>query len=79
MGIFRKPSQLVKEMTSRIWARPEMMVTFRAEIMPGKEREERTFKVKDVLRNGRVILYDFPDEHRESSFEPVNFRRNLNK
>lgn len=59
------------------WARPEMLVTFRGEIMPGKDREARTFKIKTVLPNGRVILYDFPDEHRKGEFEPINFRRNL--
>jgi len=59
----------------RIWARPEMKVTFRAEVMPGRTREERTFTVKTVLRNGRVSLYDFPDEHREGAFEPINFLR----
>ena len=58
-----------------VWARPEMEVTFRAEIMPGKNREERTFRIKEVLDNGRIALYNFPDEHRQSSFEPVNFKR----
>lgn len=58
-----------------VWARPEMDVTFRAEIMPGKSREDRTFRIKEVLQNGRIRLYDFPDEHRQSSFEPVNFKR----
>lgn len=58
-----------------VWARPEMKVTFRAELMPGKSREERTFKIREVLSNGRVVLYDFVGEHRQSSFEPVNFRR----
>jgi hypothetical protein len=58
-----------------VWARPEMAVTFRAEIMPGKNRSERTFKIREVLPNGRVSLYDFPGEHRESSFEPMNFKR----
>lgn len=58
-----------------VWARPEMEVTFRAEIMPGKNREERTFRIKKVLENGRIALYNFPDEHRQSSFEPVNFKR----
>ncbi len=58
-----------------VWARPEMKVTFRAELMPGKSREERTFKIREVLPNGRVALYDFVGEHRQSSFEPVNFRR----
>ena len=58
-----------------VWARPEMAITFRAEIMPGKSREERTFRVQRVLGSGRVILYDFSGEHRESEFEPVNFNR----
>jgi len=58
-----------------VWARPEMPVTFRAEIMPGKNRQERTFRIKEVLRNGRVTLHDFAGEHRESEFEAVNFKR----
>lgn len=58
-----------------VWARPEMPITFRAETMPGKSREERTFRVKDVLRNGRVTLHGFVGEHRESAFEAVNFKR----
>ena len=62
-----------------VWARPEMKVTFRAEIMPGKSRDERTFRIKEVLQNGRVTLYDFPDEHREGEFEPLNFKRNISR
>lgn len=58
-----------------VWARPEMNVTFRAEIMPGREREERTYRIKQVARNGRVILHDFPGEYRETAFEAVNFLR----
>lgn len=80
MAIFRKKtSETPEAKRSFVWARPEMRVTFRAEIMPGKTREERTYKVKDVLQNGRVTLYDFPDEHRQGSFEPVNFLRNVSK
>lgn len=58
-----------------VWARPEMRVTFRAEIMPGREREERTYRIEAVLSNGRVTLYDFPGEYRESAFEAINFLR----
>ena len=58
-----------------IWARPEMQVTFRAEIMPGRDREQRTFRIKQVLPNGRITLYDFIGEHRQGSFEPINFLR----
>ena len=57
------------------WARPEMQVTFRAEIMPGRSREERTFRIKTVRANGRVELHDFVGEHREGAFEPINFLR----
>lgn len=73
MGIFKKfYQQLVRP---SVWARPEMSVTFRAEVMPGKKRDERTFRVKEVLPSGRVTLHEFTGEHRESSFEPVNFKR----
>jgi hypothetical protein len=79
MGIFKSSNAEKPIKTAHIWARPEMLVTFRAEIMPGKTREQRTFKIASVLRNGRVTLYDFPDEHREGEFEPVNFLRNTTK
>jgi len=78
MGIFRK-SRIAQDRAIRVWARPEMKVTFRAEVMPGRSREERTFTVKKVLANGRVELHGFPDEHREGAFEPINFLRDLNK
>jgi hypothetical protein len=74
MPIFRKKSTVGLK-PIRIWARPEMKVTFRAEVMPGRSREERTFTVERVMSNGRVSLYNFPDEHREGAFEPIKFRR----
>lgn len=58
-----------------IWARPEMNVTFRAEIMPGLSREERTFRIEKVLPNARVVLHGFPGEYRETAFEGLNFLR----
>ena len=58
-----------------VWARPEMNVTFRAEIMPGISREERTYRIEKVLNNGRVTLHNFPGEFREGAFEPLNFLR----
>ena len=64
--------------SQNVWARPEMSVTFRAEIMPGKSREERTFRVAKVLPNERVVLHEFTGEHRQSSFEPINFQREKN-
>jgi hypothetical protein len=59
-----------------VWARPRMSVTFRAELMPGKSREERTFLIKAVLPNGRVTLDSFTGEHRESEFEPIRISQN---
>jgi hypothetical protein len=70
MSIFRKPPEPPKQ---DVWARPGMHVVFRAELMPKKNREERTYKVKEVLANARVILHDFSGEHRENEFEPIRF------
>jgi hypothetical protein len=53
------------------WARPGMSVTFRAELMPGRSRAERTYRVNEILPSGRVILEDFTGDHAESEFEPV--------
>ena len=77
MSIFSKKKRTQTETVKRAWARPEMQVTFRAEIMPGRTREERTYRIKNVLPNGRVTLYNFPDEHREGEFERINFLRDL--
>lgn len=74
MAIIRKKKS-ENRAPAKIWARPEMNVTFKAEIMPGRSREERTFRIKEVLANGRVRLHDFVGEHREGAFEPINFLR----
>jgi hypothetical protein len=62
---------------SDVWARPGMLVTFRAELMPGRERAERTFRVKELLSSGRVLLHDVNGEHAEKEFERVQFDRPL--
>jgi hypothetical protein len=51
------------------WARPGMSVTFRAELMPGRSRSERTFRVAELLSSGRVSLEGFAGEHAETEFE----------
>ncbi|HYY97414.1 MAG TPA: hypothetical protein VE642_02430 [Pyrinomonadaceae bacterium] len=53
------------------WARPGMGVTFRAELMPGRSRAERTFRVSEILPSGRVTLEGFTGDHAESEFEPA--------
>ena len=54
-----------------VWARPGMQVTFRAELMPGRDRDERTFRVKELLPSGRVLLHGKDGEHAEKEFEPI--------
>jgi len=58
--------------TNDVWARPGMKVTFRAELMPGREREERTFRVKELLPSGRVALHGTGGEHAAAEFEALN-------
>ena len=54
------------------WARPGMTVTFRAELMPGRDREFRTAKVKQVLPSGRVLLEEIEGEHGQQEFDPIS-------
>jgi hypothetical protein len=58
-----------------VWARPGMMVTFRAELMPGRDRDERTFRVKELLASGRVSLHGVDGEHAAKEFDPIQFDR----
>ncbi len=65
-----KPKQqLAADNPANVWARPGMTVTFRAEVMPGREREERTARVKDLLPSGRVTLHEVAGEHAQKEFE----------
>ena len=56
-----------------VWARPGMPVTFRAELMPGRDRHQRTFVVKELLSSGRVSLHEVDGEHAQKEFEPIHF------
>jgi len=56
---------------ANLWARPGMQVVFRAELMPGRDGSERTFRVQELLPSGRVVLQNFSGEHVEKEFEPV--------
>lgn len=48
-----------------------MRLTFRAEVMPGRETLERTFEVSRVLTNGRVELRNLQGQHALTEFEPL--------
>lgn len=61
--------------TGDVWARPGMPVTFRAELMPGRDRLQRTFRVKELFSSGRVSLHGVNGEHAEKEFERIQFDR----
>jgi hypothetical protein len=48
-----------------------MSVTFRGELMPGRQRAERTFRVVELLPSGRVRLEGVAGEHTENEFEQL--------
>jgi hypothetical protein len=63
----RKPK--LRDSSLDKWARPGMKVTFRAELMPGRDADERTYKVTDLLPSGRVLLDRVSGEHAQKEFE----------
>lgn len=58
-----------RKVAENVWARPGMRVTFRAELMPGREASERTFLVMELLPSGRITLEGIAGEHTETEFE----------
>ena len=72
---YRKKNHVQGMKKSDVWARPGMPVTFRAELMPGRDRHERTFLVKELLSSGRITLQSADGEHAEKEFEPIQFDR----
>jgi hypothetical protein len=41
-------------------------------LMPGKDREDRSFRVKELLASGRVSLHGADGEHTENEFEAIS-------
>jgi hypothetical protein len=72
---WKKKNVHAEKKVGNVWARPGMPVTFRAELMPGRDRQERTFSVKELLPSGRVSLHGVDGEHAEKEFDPVQFDR----
>jgi hypothetical protein len=73
--LLKKRKVTAPKRVSGVWARPGMPVTFRAELMPGRDRDQRTFLVKELLPSGRVSLQGVDGEHAEKEFDPVQFDR----
>jgi hypothetical protein len=67
----REDRKQEREQRQDRWARPGMSVTFRGELMPGRQRAERTFRVVELLPSGRVRLDGVAGEHTEHEFEVV--------
>lgn len=63
--------QRAADKLASVWARPGMTVTFRAELMPGRDRQQRTARVKELLPSGRVTLHEVAGEHAQSEFDPI--------
>jgi len=51
------------------WTVAGTRLTFRAELMPGRETSERTFTVARVLVSRRVELVGIGGQHTEQEFE----------
>jgi hypothetical protein len=75
LAYWKRNNAHVEKKSGDVWARPGMPVTFRAELMPGRDRLQRTFHVKELLSSGRVSLHGVDGEHAEKEFEPVQFDR----
>jgi plastocyanin len=67
-----KQRRRAEDHPASVWARPGMTVTFRAELMPGRDREHRTASVKKLLPSGRVLLHEIEGEHGQGEFDPIN-------
>src|SRR3954469_14053481 len=67
--LIRKKTKSKEASNGNKWARPGMLVTFRAELMPGRDRSERTFRVKALLPSNRVLLEGVSGEHTKGEFE----------
>lgn len=60
-----------RKIGGQAWATVGMRLTFRAEVMPGRESDERTYAVARVLTSGRVELVGLTGQHAETEFEPT--------
>ncbi|HUQ32363.1 MAG TPA: hypothetical protein VM095_09595 [Pyrinomonadaceae bacterium] len=69
--VIRKKAKTQTHANGDKWARPGMLVTFRAELMPGHDGSERTFRIKTLLPSDRVLLDGIAGEHMKNEFERV--------
>ena len=68
-----KNRHALKKKSATRTANAGMLVTFRAELMPGREPFARTFEVARVLASGRVELVNLKGQHTVTEFEPLQY------
>lgn len=76
MRVFKRQAKRARQRHTltkpfRAWAGVGARVTFRAEVMPGRDPGERTFTVARIVASGRVELTGLVGEHAETEFESV--------
>ena len=61
-----------QESSAAHWTAVGQRLTFRAELMPGRDSIERTFEVARLLASGRVELSGLAGQHTETEFETTH-------
>jgi hypothetical protein len=70
-GTLRRLSRIRKTKSALSGPAVGTQLTFRAEVMPGRESDQRTFEVTRVLASGRIELADLHGEHALTEFETL--------
>ena len=68
-ALFVPTGSMGNQIAVKLHTRPGMEVVLRAELMPGRDGSQRTFRVQELLPSGRVVLENFSGEHAEKEFE----------
>jgi len=71
-GTLRRLRRIRKDRTVIGGPAVGMQMTFRAEVMPGRETDQRTFEIERVLSSGRIELANLQGEHTLTEFEPLS-------
>lgn len=68
----RKPRRATRKRSSGPSVTAGECLTFRAEVMPGRDAGERTYEVKQLLPNGRIELANLGGQHSLAEFESIS-------
>lgn len=77
MHIFKRRSKTARDhekqkISAANWTTVGTRLTFRAELMPGRDHAERTFEVARILKSGRIELIGLAGQHTETEFEATH-------